>query len=268
MLHVVHSTPIALSRGLLLLLGELDVLLLLLADPGHRRFIDAVPGLTFKNGFVRVKNGQVILTGHSADHLARHAYPFDYNPSLAIPNLAPFLLGLFAAVPLHEQMQRINLYQEFVGTCLIGEATVHQKALVFSGEGGNGKSAALEVARAAFQGGSVVSLPPQLWSQRFQLAALAVALGNFVDEIPERDITGGEVFKAVVTGEPAHGERKHQPPFDFRPVAGHIFSANTLPGTVDQTSAYWRRFGKTRIKKVHTSGGNYYECRVPRHRNF
>ena len=31
-------------------------------------------------------------------------------------------------------------------------------------------------------------------------------------------------------------------PFDFRPVAGHIFAANRLPGTADQSKGFWRRF--------------------------
>jgi len=225
----------------------------ILADSGHRRFAVAMPGLTFENGFVHVVDGRIVLEKHSADQLARHAYPFPYEPfrenrCLDLRRAPPgarllgFIHALFADVDYDERQERVRLFQEFVGTSLIGQATRHQQALVMFGEGGNGKSEALELARSAFPGGSVVSLPPQLWSQRFQIAHLVGALGNFVDEVPERDITGGETFKSVITGDFVHAEEKNQQPFDYRPVAGHIFSANTLPGTVDQSDGYWRRF--------------------------
>jgi putative DNA primase/helicase len=67
-------------------------------------------------------------------------------------------------------------------------------------------------------------------------------LANFVDEIPERDVTAGDVFKSIVTGDPISTERKNRDPFEFRPIAGHILSANVLPGTIDQSDGYWRRF--------------------------
>jgi len=214
----------------------------LVSDPTRRRFANAVRGLAFANGFVQVVNGHVVVSPHAPDHLARYAYPFDYVPNVPAPQLMRFMHSLFSDVSPAEEYQRIALYQEFAGTCLIGEATTYQRALVIPGEGDNGKSQAITLAQAAFPPGSVVSLPPQMWSMRFQLATLAGVLGNFVHEIPERDITGGEVFKAVITGDPIPGEQKYQAPFTFRPIAGHIFSANTLPGTVDQSSAYWRRF--------------------------
>ena len=231
--------------------GACDILRdAILASPGRRKFDDAARGLAFRNGFVQVKGGQVGFYYHSAEYLARHAYPFDYldydhlqqNVSVPVPRLGAFLHNLFSDVAQAEEHARIALFQEFVGTCLIGEATTYQRALVLPGEGDNGKSQALTLAQAAFPPGSVVSLPPQMWSVQFRIAGLAGALGNFVHEIPERDISGGEVFKAVITGDPLRAENKYKSPFDFKPTAGHIFSANTLPGTVDQSSAYWRRF--------------------------
>jgi putative DNA primase/helicase len=223
----------------------------LLAHPGRRQFKNAVGGLVaFKNGLVQVKNGQISFYHHSPDALVRYVHPFDYvdyeflqqTVSLPVPRLGSFLHNLFSDVAQAEKDERVALFQEFVGTSLIGEATKYQVALVLSGGGGNGKSEFLKLAQAAFPPGSVASLPPQMWSRTFHLAALAGALGNFVNEIPERDISDGEVFKAVITGDSVRAEHKHKAPFDLKPVAGHIFSANTLPGTVDQSDAYWRRF--------------------------
>ena len=110
------------------------------------------------------------------------------------------------------------------------------------GTGNNGKSELLRLLRALFPPSTVASLPPQEWGERFKVARLVGVLANFVHEIPERDIASGEVFKGVITGDPVSAERKNRDPFEYHPVAGHIFSANSLPGTVDQSEGYWRRF--------------------------
>lgn len=214
----------------------------LLASGYAPDFSSAPAGLAFANGFVTVSRGSIVLGPHGPDNLARFAHPFDWVRGLAHPKLDRFFDEVFGDVPPSERLARAGLVQEFVGACLIGEATKYQKCLVLAGEGNNGKSQLLVVLRALMPRGTTISLPPQKWAQRFQIAELAGALANFVDEIPENDITGGEVFKSVITGEPITGERKYEQPFDLRPRAGHIFSANTLPGTVDHSGGFWRRF--------------------------
>jgi putative DNA primase/helicase len=215
---------------------------LLITKPGGRKFADAPAGVLFKNGFVKVANGAIVLHPHAPHHLARHGHPFDFIPGAPHPQLDQFFAEIFADATPWDRAERVALVQEFQGVCMIGEAPKYQRCLVLHGEGGNGKSQVLETARASIPKSGAVSLPPQQWSVRFQIARLVGAVANFVDEIPERDITGGEVFKSVVSGEPVHCERKNEQPFEFRPKAGHIFSANTLPGTVDQSSGFWRRF--------------------------
>jgi putative DNA primase/helicase len=64
---------------------------------------------------------------------------------------------------------------------------------------------------------------------------------NIVAELPESEIIASDSFKSVISGDSTTGREIRQAPFGFRPIAGHVFSANTLPGTVDQTGAFWRR---------------------------
>jgi P4 family phage/plasmid primase-like protien len=63
-----------------------------------------------------------------------------------------------------------------------------------------------------------------------------------MSELPEAEIIASESFKAIVTGDMIDGRHIRQAPFNFRPVAGHFFAANELPGTADQTPGFWRRF--------------------------
>ena len=214
----------------------------LAVQQGRAEFKNAPNGLAFKNGFLEVAGGSFVLHPHSPSHLARFAYPFDFVSNAPHGRLLGFLDTIFGDCHVRERQDRVALFQEFVGTSLAGAATKHQVALVLFGEGGEGKSETLKIARSPFPPGTIVSVPPQKWGERFQVERLAGARGNFVDEIPDRDITDGEIFKSVITGEPVHAERKHERAFNFNPMAGHIFSANTLPGTVDQSDGYWRRF--------------------------
>lgn len=213
----------------------------LLSSPRRVVFDGAPVGIAFANGFVTVVGGQISLLEHAADHRARFCYPFPYDRSAARPALESFLGELFGDCDLLERLQRMALLQEFAGVCLIGDATRYQRALFLYGPGGNGKSEALRILRGIFPPGSTSAIPPQRWGERFRLAQLEGKLANFVDEIPEGEILAGEAFKAVVTGEPNTGERKHKDPFDFIPRAGHIFSANAPIATADHSDGFWRR---------------------------
>jgi P4 family phage/plasmid primase-like protien len=214
----------------------------LVSRPDRLAFASARRCVAFRNGVAVVDGGEVKLLPHSPEHGCRYAFDFDYEPDPKTPLADEFFDLVFGDVNEEERGRRVSLLQEFAGVSLIGEATAYQTCLVLFGPGGNGKSEALRILRGLFPPGAVVSLPPQKWGERFQIARLVGALANFVDEVPEREVTSGETFKSIISGEPTHAERKNRDPFDFTPIAGHIFSANTPFGTSDQSDGYWRRF--------------------------
>ncbi|WP_437617085.1 DUF5906 domain-containing protein [Sorangium sp. So ce834] len=78
------------------------------------------------------------------------------------------------------------------------------------GEGGNGKSAGINLVRAMFPPEALASLPPQRWTERFALSAPEGKLANFVSKTPSGERLEGGAFKAVVTGDPVMAERKHR----------------------------------------------------------
>ena len=212
-------------------------------------FADAPGGIAFRNGFVKLSGGKLELEPHQAENTARRRVEADFVRDPKTPVLDEFFADIFADASEEDRADRIALLQEFAGACLLGIAPSYQRCLLFFGHGSNGKSQVEHVFRAMFPPGSVVSLPPQQWGQRFQVSRLVGAIANIVDEIPEHDITVGDVFKSVVTGEPLHVERKHRDPFEFRPRAGHVFSANTLPGTGDLSEGFFRRFLLLRLSR-------------------
>jgi len=207
-----------------------------------RGFTNAAPGVAFRNGFATVFDGKIYLDAHHPAHMARHAYPFEYVQDEPHPLLDEFFAQVFYEVQPDERVQQVSLLQEFVGTSLIGESTRHQRCLILLGNGANGKSTCLEIAESVFPANSVTSVPPQDWGKQFSTVALVGCLANLVNEIPEHDIVNNSIFKSIISGEPVRGERKFQESFKFRPRAGHIFAANSLPATNDQSDGFWRRF--------------------------
>jgi P4 family phage/plasmid primase-like protien len=214
----------------------------LLSERDRVTFDDAPAGIAFRNGFVTVARGAIALLGHAPEHRARFAYPFDYTPEALCPRLDAFLEQLFAdVVDKFERDMRINLLQEFIGACLVGEATRYQRYLILYATGGNGKSELLRVLRAIFPPGAVTSLPPQFWGDQFKTIMLEGKRANLVDELPDGEIMSGSSVKLIVTGEPVAGEQKNKPATIFKPIAGHVLATNTPIRSTDQSEGFWRR---------------------------
>jgi P4 family phage/plasmid primase-like protien len=207
-------------------------------------FREAPAGLVFSNGFVHVDQKSVTLRGHSAEHRARFAYPFAFErraPKLWLE----FLHGVFRDDP--DREEKIQLVHEFFGAALLGLATRFDQALILHGVGDDGKSTTLDILKAAFPAGSIASVPPHKLSGisdscDYFRAMLSGKLLNVVSELPEADIFESTGFKAVTSGDEITARNPAKPGFQYRPIAGHAYAANTLPSTNDQTPGFWRRF--------------------------
>jgi len=228
----------------------------LCSRPGRRKFDTATPGIAFRDRFVTVSDGEIKHHAHAPDHLARHGLPFDWDP-LAHPEMDKFFADLFEGCD--DAADRIKLLQEFIGACLLGMAPSYQRCLVLYGTGNNGKSQVLDIARAAFPDGTVVSLPPQQWDERFRLPLLVGALANFVGELPSREVASSETFKGIVTGDPQTAERKNRDAFTFSPRAGNLFGSNSLPTAGDISAGFFRRFLILPLTKVFPESGEGVE---------
>jgi P4 family phage/plasmid primase-like protien len=208
------------------------------AQPGF--FEAAEKGVAFADGFAVVSEKGVVLRPHAREHRARLTHPFPYPGNVPAMGHLKFLEALFRGDP--DKHEKSALWQEFGGACLLGIATTYQRCIVGLGGGCNGKSAAADILRGVMPEGSTSAVPPQEFEQEYRRALLAGKRFNSVSELPEAEILHSESFKAVVSGDAITGRHIQQAPFTFRPTAGHLFAANHLPGTRDQTHGFWRRF--------------------------
>ena len=208
-----------------------------LCRPGF--FMEAPQGVVFAESFVEVRASGIVQHEHSPAHRARFAYSFGFQPN---PNPACFLDVLEQVfAPDEDSAQKIGLLQEFVGTAMLGQSARYQRAITKIGAGANGKGVLATIIENAMPPGSCVAIAPQDFGDEYRAAMLAGKLLNIVSELPEADILDSEAFKAVISGDPRTARHIRQAPFTFRPVAGHIFAANRVPGTADHTHGFWRR---------------------------
>jgi phage/plasmid-associated DNA primase len=121
---------------------------------------------------------------------------------------------------------------EIAGAAALGYGSrVRQpKAVILEGQTAeNGKSQVLDLFRGLLPKQAVASIPAaKMGDQHFVVGLIGKHL-NASDELSGAEAIAGDVFKAVVTGEPVSGRDLYCPPITFRSVAQNVFATNTLP---------------------------------------
>jgi P4 family phage/plasmid primase-like protien len=205
------------------------------------RFFDsAKEGVAFLNGFAWVTADGVQFAEKSPAHRALSCVPFEYAPEAECQEWLAVNRRVFEGDPDAEDKRK--LLQEFVGACVAGVAYRFTKCLILSGSGNNGKNVVADIiADHLFPAEAVTHTTPQSWSKPEYLSRLRSSRLNLANEIPANDIQAGDVFKAVIDGNAVTARDLYAAPYTLRPRAGHLFLANELPGTRDNTQGFWRR---------------------------
>lgn len=223
-------------------------------------FVERPQGIQFADGFLVVDKSGTRLEVSSPRFKQRAALEFSWNQDAQRTNFNQALHDWFepSTQALEDESEeelakrteqayedawsKVCALQEFFGACLLGFATDYQRCLLLRGDGGDGKSTLLKIATAAFPSAAWAAVNPQQFADQYYVAMLAGKRINLAADIPARDILESATFKRVVTGDAVVGRHIRDSPFTFWPLAGHVFSANKLPGTTDLTDAFWRRF--------------------------
>lgn len=145
------------------------------------------------------------------------------------------LIGNFAKLSLPDILERA-LVQEFSGFTLLND-TRFQKAQVWVGNGGNGKSVLLKVLS------ELHARVGSLCLDRLSGFAMTPVVDSSLllsAETPKRGINEQEL-KKIVTGDPVTVEYKCKDQFTYRPRGKLLIACNTFPQLNDDTDGIWRR---------------------------
>jgi len=188
--------------------------------------------LNLSNGVYNLKTKKFL--DHSPDFLFTIRIPIEYDPDADCPKIRKFLSEIV-------QEKNIPLLEEIFGWCLDLDSPI-QKAIVFVGEGANGKSTFLNVLVTFLGRENCVAVTLQSLSKnRFDKAQLFGKMANIHPDLPATLIADTSVIKALTGGDSISAEKKFQDGFTFVNKAKQIFSANQLPVIDDESLAIWRR---------------------------
>jgi len=182
--------------------------------------------------------GAWVLNHHNRDDFRTTQIPVVYDPKATAPRFVLFLLEVFAGTT--DMQDRISVVEEALGYTLIPSCYL-ERFLMLIGGGANGKSVLLAVVRALVGREQACAVQPSQFENRFQRAHLDGKLANIITEIAEGAVMADAQIKSLVSGEMTTAEHKHQPPFDFVPIATHWFGTNHMPHTRDFSDALFRR---------------------------
>ena len=214
---------------------------ILKAERHQKEFFERAPrGVAFQTSFVRLADWELIEEPLEANHRQQYGLTYPYEEQ-AIP--AAFIEFLRSCWSLESDCdEMIQAFRKWLGAALLAEAPRYQKAVVMIGDGANGKSTLQEICKALFPPETVTSIPPQDMDNEYRRAMLAPSRLNIVAEMPEADILTGEAVKAMISGDTVTARHIRQAPFQFKPKAAHLFSANSLPSVRDMSPGFWRRW--------------------------
>ena len=185
------------------------------------------------NGLLDLETGR--LRSHSERYLSPVQIPVNYDEAADCPLTREFVRTTFP-----EDAQELA-WEIFAW--LMRPDTSIQKAVLFTGEGANGKSTFLAALAAYLGRANVVSLSLQkLETERFMPARLVGKLANICPDLPSTHLEDTSMFKAITGGDMISAEYKHREGFDFIPFCRLVFSANHPPHSADSSPAFFRRW--------------------------
>lgn len=184
-------------------------------------------------------NGIVDLDGnlepHSPDFLSPIQIGAEFDPRAECPAIDKFFGEVLAA-------DLVELIYELVGYLVFPDQSL-QMAMMFLGEGANGKSTLLNLITRLLGPQNVSSVAlHRLDEDRFSVAELEGKLANVFADLDARALQASSMFKSITGGDTVTGERKYAHAFSFKPYARLLFSANEPPTTPDSSDAFFRRW--------------------------
>ncbi len=196
-----------------------------------RSEFDAQLGLVVANGVLDPLTGSLVEWDSARLDTVR--LPVRFVPGADCPRFRRFVEEV---TPEH-----VLMVQEMMGYCLLKAYPIH-RAFLLVGDGANGKSTLLNVLKVLLGPANVSSVPLQrLARDNFATAQLTGKLANLAADIPSAALKDTGAFKALTGGDLVYAERKFQQPFEFTSYAKLVFSANRVPLSEDESSAFYRR---------------------------
>lgn len=192
--------------------------------------------IPLENGILDVSKEPFELKQPSPEYMFFNKLPVKHNPEAECPAIKKFMREIT------NSEEDVTLLEEVIGFCLYREY-FNAKALMLVGDGANGKSTFLNMAKQFLGAVNVSGRSLQdLELHRFAKADLHTKLANIYADLPDKALQSTGIFKMLTGRDLIAAEKKFQRTFHFENYAKLMFSANKVPEAYDDTSAFFRRW--------------------------
>lgn len=180
---------------------------------------------------------------HNIKDYCDYCQEYDYNPKADDSKIKLFLHQIFANHPSGEE-NMVNRFKEYLGS-LFNPTNIEGKAIMWIGDGSNGKSKLNEIIEKMLGDSLCCAIPVEALSREFRLQSLIGKWVNFFHD-PKPDTSENEnIMKNLCTNDKITTNVKNKEPVSFHPRASIFIDANECFHPKDKTNGWQRRFTKT-----------------------
>ena len=182
------------------------------------------------------------------DLRTKEVYPF--SPKKIFFNKLPIKFNKDAACPkiiqhfkdVLREKEDYKVLLELFGYCLLKE-NKFEKAFIFVGDGGNGKTKTLEILKrfVGIDNCSSVALG-EMQVDSFKISEIFGKMVNLAGDIDNQELKNTGLFKGLTGRDLISAKRKFKNDIKFISYAKNIFACNELPRVYDLSKGFWRRW--------------------------
>jgi len=191
--------------------------------------------ILMKNG--KVFNLKSFQTREPVDSdIFYHKANCSYDSSAKCPRFIQFLNEIF---PENTEMY-IDFLRRYIGIIFCPQLKF-EIALIFRGEGANGKSVLMDVIEQIIGENNVTHIPLSKLKDEKYSVTLMNSLLNMHAEIESRIVVDDDVIKTLISGETVMARNPYEKVTTFKPVCKFIYASNNAVTSLDKSAGYERR---------------------------
>jgi putative DNA primase/helicase len=162
--------------------------------------------------------------------------PIEFNPGAECPSIIEHLHTVL------KDEEDIPVLLELFGFLLLKEYKI-EKAIMFVGNGRNGKSKTIELMKRFVGVENCAALPLRtLNEESFSLSELFGKMANLSADLSKTDLKETGIIKSLIGRDLITAKRKFLKDLHFVNYAKMIFAANELPRIYDTTDGFWTKW--------------------------
>lgn len=206
-------------------------------------YIDEIP---LENGILNLKTKK--LGEFNPKKIFFNKLPVKYNPSAQCPNIEKHFKDIL------KNKEDSEIMFEIFGFLLYKEYFI-EKAIMFIGDGRNGKGKTIDLMKRFLGADNCCSVPlTQLSEGGFRVWDLFGKMANLAGDLSSNALKETATLKQTTGRDLIGADRKNKSTINFVNYAKHIFACNELPRVYDFSRGFWERwilfeFPYTFIKK-------------------